>query len=150
MTLVEVLVATAVVMIAVLSVSGVYITSARKVNRGIMAAEAARLAEAVRAYASEEMMAADGTVTDGEITCSDVTASPTIGGPEMLPAALVHSPIKLVWKLEIKLLGTVVHGIRQHTAKITVAVDSDGDRAFTEGDDEVVAKHVFYLYDLEP
>ncbi|MBN1808688.1 MAG: type II secretion system protein [Planctomycetes bacterium] len=162
MTLVEVLVATVIVMVAVLSVSAVYLRSAGGVNRSVGRAEAARLVQAIRAYTLDEVVdAGTGQVTDATIR-SNEAVPPLVAfaeGQEMLPANLAHSPVKLVWEVAVTLDGPGPGyvdpgtGVRRHIAATTVALDIEHDGTnggVVSSGDTVLLKDSFFIFDLEP
>jgi len=157
MTLVEVLIATMIVMVAVLSVSAVYLYSGKETVRAIRQAEAARLAQAIRMYAVQEFVNPTTAVVIDvpAVNNTDVVPADMFGGPETLPNRLISTPVRLVWRFKIT-GGAVDKGVHQHAVTVWICVDIDGNNIVslepdeTVKNDDLVSTYVFYLYDTAP
>lgn len=131
LTLVEVLVGAFVVTMACMSAASIYMLTARKMQQSMSEAEAATLAEAVRAYA-------EGSVNQGQTLLSH-------------NAVLTNAPTLLsglVWKLVVD--GTVVAGTSDiYKTTLWVARDDDGDGEYDAADwtNAGVTTFVFYIKD---
>jgi type II secretory pathway pseudopilin PulG len=151
MTLVEVLVATMIVMVAVLSVSAVYLFSGKETNRAVIEAEAARLTEVLHSYIVHQYVnPATGAVTDAVIPVTPNSFTPpTLGNqPEMQPNCLINTPQRLTWQFTI-VPGITDKGVKQHFATVRISLDSDRNGVVSSGDDPM-STYVFYLFDTAP
>jgi type II secretory pathway pseudopilin PulG len=151
MTLVEVLIATLIVMVAVLSVSAVYLMSGRETSHAVIEAEAARMAEVLHSYIVHQYVnAATGVVTDAATPVGpDSFTAPTLGNqPDMRPNYLINTPQRLTWRFRID-PGATDKGVRQHIATVEISLDSDRNGVVSPGDDPL-GTYVFYLYDTAP
>lgn len=150
MTLVEVLTAIVIILVVIPSIGTIYMYAGSQSDEYAREAEAARLAEAIRAYAVEECVdAATGRVTDGTIRNVDVPQTALYGQIAMLPAALGRFQAQLVWELRIE-KGTEDRGVVQHVCTATIANDIDRDgatRNVLSAGDDVLAAYKWYLYD---
>jgi prepilin-type N-terminal cleavage/methylation domain-containing protein len=153
LTLVEVLMAIVIVLVVIPSIGAMYFYAGSQSDEYVREAEAARLAEAIRAYAADECVdPATGRVTDGVIRNENVPQTTLYGQPAMLPAALGRFQARLVWELRVE-KGAEDRGVVQHICTATIANDIDRDgaaRNVLSAGDDVLLTSKWHLYDTAP
>jgi len=136
------------VVVAVLSVSGVYLRSTDRSSHAMLQAETARFASTIQSYIEWCYQPAPG---GGRDLASDASSPWYSQAPPCpLPPNMIHSPTKLVWKMTIELCtDTGYVGLNVYKITVIISLDQNRNGLFDEDEDPELNTFTFLLHKNE-